>query len=121
MRKAHRIVQFSSRLLNEYVMIRKNELGIRWEYLRKRRETKLRWICNGSCGKTVIPETYEGVGIGDKILIEKYGDPIKEPAVYGGIEINNDIRNFLSQIIVGRSTQPCTALFLYNLIDKHFD
>ena len=47
------------------------------------------------CNKKVIPDKFEGIDLSDKNLREKYGDPTKEPAVYGGIQITEDISKFL--------------------------
>ena len=94
-RKAHKIVQLSPGLLDQFKQVRRNELGQKWEYLRDKRETRLRKIVENCCDKDKVPEKYRGVDISDRALTEMFGDPSKEPAVYGGVEITPKIREFL--------------------------
>ena len=42
-----------------------------------------------------VPDTIAGVDLNENILKEKYGDKVKEPAVYGGVDVRPEIREFL--------------------------
>ena len=45
--------------------------------------------------KSTVPEEYMGILIGERELIEKYGETVPEVAVYGGIEPSPNVIKFL--------------------------
>ena len=94
-RQTRRLILKDSSLWDQFSNIRKWELGRKWEELRKRREERIRKLFNDFCKKKNIPDTFEGVELGDKNLEDLFGNPDREPAVYGGIEVTNEIKEFL--------------------------
>ena len=70
-------------------------MGIKWEELTRKREERVRKLLDDCCKKRNILDLYEGVELGDKNLGTIFGNPVREPAVYGGIEITDEIKEFL--------------------------
>ena len=71
-------------------------IGNLWNEMKKARDKKVRDIIGDCYKKKDVPNTYEGIILSDKDLEEQYDDTTKEPAVYGGIKITEEIKEFLS-------------------------
>ena len=70
-------------------------LGNKWENLKEKRKERIKLLRESNHSEEKVPDNVAGVNIKDEILIEKFGDKAKEPAVYGGIEITDEIKDFL--------------------------
>ena len=99
-RQTRKLFLYDAGFYNQYSDVRKQELGRKGDELKKKREERVRKLLNDCCKKKNIPDMYEGIELGDKNLEILFGNPVREPAVYGGIEITDEIDRRVLKIAI---------------------
>ena len=76
----------------EFKAIKAEELQRVWELEKSRIVDKIR----RQARQNVIPDQVEGIKVSDSALEEDLGTPVVDPIVFGGIQVSNNVRAFLS-------------------------
>jgi hypothetical protein len=95
-RETYRIVRLSQEGRRVFNEIKESEMQRVWIEMTIKYQKKIEWLkMKQGKIKKKVPEKYEEVIVSDEALRKEFGETVIEPRVYGGIDVSEDMAEFL--------------------------